>query len=418
MTTPYAAAYLRRSSASGDNPGDASREAQETAVRRLCGDDVVLFVDWGISGRKTDRPEYQRLRSAIEAGQISSVCAYSLSRLGRNARELLGFIELCQAHGVAVQTAVEKLDTGSAMGRAMLGIMAVFAQLEVEQGMERSAAARAARQARHDAAGVVMPTGHPGYGSRHVRGADGLSRIEPDPAHPLAPIVAAYREAGSVLGATKLLQERGIPAPRGGTRWGTSTLTRVLEAAAPDLLPRRSHTGMRTPANSMLAQLLRCPFCGATLTPNTARGQYYCRFGARDRDAHPRYAVRERDLLPWVEAEAARFIVPVDRVDLQERDARDVARIKAEREKVLDAYQAGAMTRDSMLRRIEALDTRAAAVAVAESIVDVPPAIDWDGWEPRAINTYLRAIWDHVELGPDMRPIRASWQVPEEYVAP
>jgi len=41
-------------SVSGDSPGDASREAQEVAVRRLCGPDVVLYVDWGISGRSAE----------------------------------------------------------------------------------------------------------------------------------------------------------------------------------------------------------------------------------------------------------------------------------------------------------------------------------------------------------------------------
>jgi len=67
-----------------------------------------------------------RLKADIAAGRVGSVCAYSLSRLGRNARELLAFIELAQAHDVPVRTAVEAVDTSTAMGRAMLTVMAAF----------------------------------------------------------------------------------------------------------------------------------------------------------------------------------------------------------------------------------------------------------------------------------------------------
>jgi hypothetical protein len=317
---------------------------------------------------------------------------------------------------VSVRTAVESIDTSTAMGRAMLTVMAAFAQLELEAGQERSAAARAARQARHEAAGLLMPGSVPGYGWQVVKGDDKLSRVEPDPERPLAPILAAYGDAGSVLGAAKLLTERGVPAPRGGTRWGTSTLTRVLERAAPELLPARTPSGMRTPASAILSGLVRCPFCGATMTPNTHRGQLYCRHGAFDRAAHPRYAVLERNLLPWVKDEAARFIIPVDAVELQERDAREVARIETEREKVLDAYVSGLMTKDSMTRRMGVLDTRAAALEARSSVVDVPQAIDWE-WEPQAINRYLKTLWHHVELDADMAPIRAEWRLPDEYVA-
>jgi hypothetical protein len=107
MSARIAAAYLRRSSVTGDRPGDASREAQEAAVRRLCGDDVVLYVDWGITGSgKRTRPEYDRLKADIAAGKVGSVCAYSLSRLGRSTKELLAFVELCTSNGVTVATAV------------------------------------------------------------------------------------------------------------------------------------------------------------------------------------------------------------------------------------------------------------------------------------------------------------------------
>src|SRR4051812_15169643 len=105
------AAYIRRSAVSADSPGDASREAQLAAVRGLCGQDVEVYEDWGVSGMKRDRAAYVRLKAEIEAGRVGSVCAYSLSRLGRSAAELFNFVELCESRGVAIRTAVENFDT-------------------------------------------------------------------------------------------------------------------------------------------------------------------------------------------------------------------------------------------------------------------------------------------------------------------
>lgn len=412
MTTRLAAAYIRRSSVSADSPGDASREAQLAAVRRLCGDDVTVYTDWGISGRKVDRPEYVKLKADIAAGNVGSVCAYSLSRLGRNARELLAFIELAQAHNVPVRTSVESIDTATAMGRAMLGVMAVFAELEVEQGMERSASARAARKARHDDAGVVMPPSIAPYGWKHVT-QDGITRVEPNPDEPLTPILAAYREAGSVLGACRLLEDRGILAPRGGKRWATSALTRILEREAPELLPTRGPAGRRSPSSAKFAQLLRCPFCGRMLTPNATRGQYYCPNGPRDRANHPRYAVREADVQPFLEDEAARLQIPADAVAIEGIESRQDA-ITATLERAQDLYVAGepGWTRE----RYEAVKARATADLAAlrgqSAMADIAPVVDWEK-SPAVINAALRAMWRGVDLDERLRPTSAEWIVPE-----
>lgn len=101
--TKHAAAYLRRSSVSGDSPGDASREAQQEATRRLQqafapDAELIEYVNWGMSGRKDDRPDYVRLKAAIERDEVCCVFAYSLSRLGRSGGELNEFFELCKAH--------------------------------------------------------------------------------------------------------------------------------------------------------------------------------------------------------------------------------------------------------------------------------------------------------------------------------
>ena len=344
-----AVAYLRRSAATESNPGNDSREAQLSAVQRLCGPDVTVYEDWGKSGSGdgSKRPEYQRLKAEIAAGRIGSVCAYSLTRLGRNARELLALVELCRVHDVTLRTASESIDTSSAMGRAMVQMMAVMAELELEQGKERSASARAARVERHRAAGLDVPGSRAMYGTVHVT-QDGITRTVEDTERPIGPVLDAYRDAGSVRGACQLLRERAIPAPRGGEVWGVSTLRRILDHYAaigqvelPEVMSREA--GRRpVKATALFAGLLRC-HCGRTMTPNVVRGQYYCAAG-RDSGAalHGRYSVTERALLAVLEPEAARYLrqTKIGRKaaanDQQERE-----RLTARRERIADSYLNG-----------------------------------------------------------------------------
>lgn len=424
MSERHAAAYIRRSSVSSESPGEASREAQLAAVRRLCGDDVTVYTDWGISGRKADRPDYVKLKAAIVAGEVASVCAYSLSRLGRNARELLAFIELAQSHDVPVRTSLESIDTSSAMGRAMLTVMAAFAQLEVEQGMERSASARAAREARHEAAGLDVPSNIAPYGYMHIT-EGGITRRVPNPDEPLAPILAAYREAGSVLGACGLLESRGIAAPNGGQKWRTSTLTRILEReegpkkAKAAILPRSSRAGRRTPSRALLAQLLECPFCRKMLTPNAHRGQYYCSNGALDRKvagdraAHIRYTVREQDVLPWVMDEAAHYQPPKAVRTAEERQGERAA-IEASRTRLALAFAAAPPAIDEATWKAE--DAKLVAAldgldAQGRTII-LPDGVDWT-WPPEHVNAVLRSFLSHVVLDTDLRPVEAVWTLPE-----
>lgn len=411
----YAAAYVRRSSVSADSPGDASKEAQLAAVRAMCGADVEIYQDWGISGQKADRPDYVRLKADVAAGKVGSICAYSLSRLGRSSRELLTFVDLCRDNGVTIRTTVENLDTSTAMGVAMLTVMAAFAQLEADSARERQASARKARIDRGD--DMSAP-----YGYKLVRQPDKSLRRVRDESVPLDRIFEAYREAGTVLGACVRLEEWGIPAPRGGKRWATSALTRILERENPGLLPRRAPSGLRSPGHAPLAQLLRCPFCGRMLTPNTHRSQYYCANGAGERKGskdrgetpiHARYTVREVDVLPWVQEQAERHWRPPEATLAIEgiegkRDA-----IDAQLERFQDEYIKGRMKPE----RYEALRTQlerdAEALTAEASAVDLAGrSIAWDG-DVAKLNDFLRAVLVGVDLDENLRPVHAEPRIPE-----
>jgi hypothetical protein len=199
---------------------------------------------------------------------------------------------------------------------------------------------------------------------------------------------------------------------RSGKTWGTSAVTRVLEHNWPELLPQRNQLRSAAAATgAIFSQLVRCPFCGTTLTPNTTRRQLYCRFGARDRASHPRYTVTERSLLPWAEAEAARLHIPADAALVAESVDGKRAAIEARLARYAELYAEGTHDRERYDREkaragreLDALEAQRSAVAL--------PSLDWS-WPPDKINVVLRAMWERIDLDEQMRPIGAVWTVPE-----
>ena len=96
------------------------------------------YIDGGFSGAKLDRPAMQKLITDTKAGNLDVVVSLKLDRLSRSQKDTLHLIEdiflPCHVDYVSVN---ESFDTGTSFGRAMVGILSVFAQLEREQILER-----------------------------------------------------------------------------------------------------------------------------------------------------------------------------------------------------------------------------------------------------------------------------------------
>jgi hypothetical protein len=150
------------------------------------------------------------------------------------------------------------------------------------------------------------------------------------------------------------------------------------------------------------------------MTPNAVRGQFYCSRGHSGRHGG-RYSVSEALLLDWAEREAARFHPPVDAVELGSPDRRR-ADLEMEVDRLLVQHQKGYLTEAELDARMAEVRQSLADLDTTTMIVDVPQVIDWKGWTPEAINTVLRTYWHHVELDADLRPVRALWRLPSEYV--
>lgn len=101
-------------------------------------EDFKIYVDAGYSGANTNRPDLQRMIKDVRNGLLEKVVVYKLDRLSRSQKDTLELIEdVFLKNGVDFESMNEKFDTGTSFGRAMVGILAVFAQLEREQIKER-----------------------------------------------------------------------------------------------------------------------------------------------------------------------------------------------------------------------------------------------------------------------------------------
>ena len=97
-----------------------------------------IYTDAGYSGGDTDRPGLQELIKDAENHRFDAVLVYKLDRLSRSQKDTLTLIEdVFLPNGVNFISMTENFDTSTPFGRAMLGILSVFAQLEREQIKER-----------------------------------------------------------------------------------------------------------------------------------------------------------------------------------------------------------------------------------------------------------------------------------------
>lgn len=105
-----------------------------------------MFSDEVSGAVGTARPGLARLLDYARSGDIVIVSA--IDRLGRSAAEVTRTIADLDGRRILLRALREGVDTATPTGRAVAGIMATLAELELELGRERRAASRAARRAR------------------------------------------------------------------------------------------------------------------------------------------------------------------------------------------------------------------------------------------------------------------------------
>lgn len=131
------ALYVRVST-DGQTTKNQTRELEAVAERH--GWTVVeVFEDRGISGTKgrDRRPAYDRLLKGLARRDFDMVAAWSVDRLGRSLQDLVSFLAELHAKGCGLYLHQQGIDTTTPAGKAMFGMMGVFAEFERAMIVER-----------------------------------------------------------------------------------------------------------------------------------------------------------------------------------------------------------------------------------------------------------------------------------------
>lgn len=191
-------------------------EAQEQTLRAYCDakgitlDDLV--VDAGYSGKDLNRPGIAELLRRVREHRVDTLITVKIDRLSRRVIDTLNVVETLRKHGAAIVFVQEAIDTTSAAGKAMLSVIAAFAEMERNLISERTRSALAAKRARGER------LGNPAFGT--LVGEQCVLGVARE-----------LREQGhSLRGIASALQDRGF-LPRRASAWSPEMVRRLLNRA-------------------------------------------------------------------------------------------------------------------------------------------------------------------------------------------
>ena len=170
---------------------------------------VEIIEDAGFSGKSLDRPGMTLVLEALKEKRADTLVVAKLDRLGRSLLDLAGLIDKAGKQGWALVALDIGVDTASLSGKAMAGMMAVFAELERGMiGLRTREALRAARER-----GTVV-------GRRSTLPAEVADRIK-----------AEHAAGRSLRAIAEGLNTDGVATGQGGARWHASSVSAVLRAS-------------------------------------------------------------------------------------------------------------------------------------------------------------------------------------------
>lgn len=229
--TNRAAIYIR-CSVERSAEETSTLESQERACRALCearGLEVAgVLVDRGHSGGTLDRPALTELRAQVAAGKVAVVVVYALDRLSRSQAHTLALLEEFEQAGAGLAAASQPFDSTSASGRALLGMLAVFAELQRAEIRSRTKQALAAKRQRGEATNRT-PYGLARSGAVFVRCPDTWANVER--------MLRERIDGRTCEEIARDLNADGVATPSGVGRWyaaGVARLARnplILDAA-------------------------------------------------------------------------------------------------------------------------------------------------------------------------------------------
>lgn len=371
------------------------------------------YIDGGYSGGNTDRPALQEMLRAIRENAIDAVVVYKLDRLSRSQKDTLTLIEdELLAHGTDFVSINENFDTSTPFGRAMIGILSVFAQLEKDQITERFTMGRIGRSK----AGYFHGGANPPTGYDYV---DGLLHVNEYEALQVREIFSMFLAGKSINAIWRYLSAQYT------TKWSAAKVRGILTntlyigkvhflgkdydgihqplideqtfQAAARLLHSEEREAQKTTsqknpfrAGYLLSGLVFCGRCGARYSAN--HGYYKCYSRAKsspkfvvDPDCkNDNWKIEELDALICSQVDALTTRqgtldailqsadkgkqVEVDKAALRKR----ITEIDGQITKLIDLYQVGSIPMEVITSKVNTLSAERASL---QSKVDAPDSV-------------------------------------------
>lgn len=443
-----------------------SIEEQTTRLEAYCAakDWVLLktYIDGGYSGGNTDRPALQEMMAAIKENKVDAVVVYKLDRLSRSQKDTLTLIEdEFLANGTDFVSINENFDTSTPFGRAMIGILSVFAQLEKDQITERFTMGRIGRgKAGYFHGGGNAPTGYDYI--------DGLLLINEYEAMQVREVYDLFLAGKSINAICRHMGERYT------TKW---TSTKVRNVLKNDLYIGKVHafgktydgqhqplineatyqeanrllnsfdrensknTAQKNPfrAGYLLSGLVYCARCGAKYSAN--HGYYKCYSRAKcspkfvvDPDCkNDNWKIEDLDDLVCSQVKALTINPKAINNALAESDEKKTVKVDKEAirkrisaveeqiNKMIDLYQFHSIPVETVISRVNELSTEKSALAKELDTPDEVPAADlflnaieayrqgFQGFDTDKKRAILSAIIERVTI--DGQSVQIHWRL-------
>lgn len=219
-----AAIYVRVSTVDQAEEG-YSIDEQLDKLRKYCDikDWAVYdtYIDPGYSGSSIKRPAIERLITDAKKKRFDTVVVYKLDRLSRSQKDTLYLIEdVFAKHDVAFVSLNENFDTTTAFGKAMVGIISAFGQLEREQITERMQMGKVGRAK----SGKPMSWVKNPFGYKYIDGEYVIQELE---ASLIKRIFTDYMSGVSITKLRDILNEEGYIGK--DIKWSYRTIRQALD---------------------------------------------------------------------------------------------------------------------------------------------------------------------------------------------
>jgi site-specific DNA recombinase len=389
---------------------------------------VGPYVDPAYSGGDLNRPGLQKLISEIKS--LDLVLVYKLDRLSRRQKDTLFLIEdVLLKNKVDIVSLQENLDTTSPFGRAAIGILAAFAQLERDTFKERSLLGRTGRAR----TGKWVGSSRPPIGYRY----DDLGLIIDEyEAEQVKIVYSLYLQGHGLQKIAEIMKSKGYTHKYGDWSWWGGVATMLKNSVyigkvkfnkqefdgqhepiidtntfnqVQNLLEKRQ-TGQLYKRHSPFSHLLYCSECGAKmfyLKKKNREAKYYC----YSRYGKPKSQVKDPNcqMRIWPAHELDELIL--SQIDLLHNDKsilphitnhqpnigarRRLTEIEKQVNKLLELYQFNDMPIKQLTEKIKSLHDERNKL---EAMISAEKHQKQDAQEIRQVAKQIRASWPKLDI--------------------